>query len=67
VWDRLGEMSLPALVANGEHDVMIHSFASYSRSQRLPNARVIFYSDAGHGFLFQNPEEFGSKVLDFLR
>ncbi len=46
VWDRLGELTLPVLVANGAHDVMISAFASYAMSQRLPHAKVILYSDA---------------------
>ncbi len=67
VWDRLGELTLPVLIANGLHDVMIDAYASYAMAQRLPNAKVILYSDAGHGFLFQHPEEFGHDVLRFLR
>jgi pimeloyl-ACP methyl ester carboxylesterase len=67
VWDQLGDLTLPVLVANGAHDVMIHAFASYAMSQRLPNAKVILYSDAGHAFLFQHAEEFGHEVLRFLR
>lgn len=67
VWDRLGELTLPVLVANGAHDIMINSYASYAMSQRLPNAKVILYSDAGHSFLFQHAQEFGHDVLRFLR
>jgi pimeloyl-ACP methyl ester carboxylesterase len=67
VWDRLGELTLPVLVANGAHDVMIHAYASYAMSQRLPNAKVILYSDAGHAFLFQHAGDFGHEVLNFLR
>lgn len=67
VWDRLGELTLPVLVANGAHDVMIHAFASYAMSQRLPNAKVILYSDAGHAFLFQHAGDFAHEVLNFLR
>jgi pimeloyl-ACP methyl ester carboxylesterase len=67
VWDQLGELTLPVLVANGSHDVMISAFASYAMSQRLPNAKVILYSDAGHAFLFQHAEGFGREVLRFLR
>ncbi len=67
VWDRLGELTLPVLVANGAHDVMIHAFASYAMSQRLPNAKVILYSDAGHAFLFQHADDFAHEVLNFLR
>jgi pimeloyl-ACP methyl ester carboxylesterase len=67
VWDRLGAITIPVLVANGAHDVMISSFAAYSMSLRLPNAKVILYSDAGHAFLFQHAGEFGREVLRFLR
>ena len=67
VWDRLPELTLPVLVANGAHDVMIHAFASYAMSQRLPNAKVILYSDAGHAFLFQHADDFGHEVVRFLR
>jgi pimeloyl-ACP methyl ester carboxylesterase len=66
LWDHLTELTLPVLIANGAHDVMIHAFASDAMSQRLPHAKVILYSDAGHGFLFQHPEEFGHDVLEFL-
>ena len=67
VWDRLPELTLPVLVANGAHDVMIHAFASYAMSQRLTNAKVILYSDAGHAFLFQHADDFGHEVVRFLR
>jgi pimeloyl-ACP methyl ester carboxylesterase len=36
-------------------------------SQKLPNAQLILYPKAGHGFLFQYPELFGRHVLEFLR
>jgi pimeloyl-ACP methyl ester carboxylesterase len=67
VWDQLAELTLPVLVANGAHDVMISAFASYAMSQRLPHAKVILYSDAGHAFLFQHVEDFGHEVVRFLR
>ncbi|MBJ7340512.1 alpha/beta hydrolase [Mycolicibacterium sp.] len=65
-YDRLTELSLPVLVANGAHDVMINSFATYAMSQRLADAKVVLYSDAGHGFLFQHIEDFGHEVDRFL-
>ncbi|MGC0379733.1 alpha/beta fold hydrolase [Streptomyces sp. SAI-229] len=65
-WERQEELTLPVLVANGAHDVMIHAYATYAMSQRLPNAKVILYSDAGHGFLFQHPEDFAHEVNRFL-
>ncbi len=65
-WERQEELTLPVLVANGAHDVMIHAYATYAMSQRLPNVKVILYSDAGHGFLFQHPEDFAHEVNRFL-
>ncbi|WP_432519060.1 alpha/beta fold hydrolase [Kineococcus sp. SYSU DK006] len=66
-WSRLPELRLPVLVANGSHDVMINAYATYAMSTRLPNARAVLYSDAGHAFLFQHEAEFGEQVLRFLR
>ncbi|WP_420109566.1 alpha/beta fold hydrolase [Mycolicibacter arupensis] len=66
VWDRLGEVSIPVLVANGAHDRMIDAYASYAMAGRLPSAKVVLYSDAGHGFLFQHIEDFTREVLEFL-
>ena len=65
-WDRLGELVLPVLVANGAHDLMIHSFGTYSMARRLPQAKILLYSDAGHGFLFQHADDFSDEVLRFL-
>ncbi|MCZ9343102.1 alpha/beta hydrolase, partial [Streptomyces sp. TRM76130] len=65
-WDRQAELTLPVLAANGAHDVMIHAYATYAMSQRLPDAKVVLYSDAGHGFLFQHPEDFAREVNEFL-
>ncbi|WP_344604083.1 alpha/beta hydrolase [Streptomyces glaucus] len=65
-WHRRRELALPVLVANGAHDVMIHAYATYAMSQVLPDAKVVLYSDAGHGFLFQHPEDFAHEVNRFL-
>jgi pimeloyl-ACP methyl ester carboxylesterase len=45
---------------------MMHPFSVYSMAQRLPDAKVIFYTDSGHGFLFQHADDFGEEVLRFL-
>ena len=63
---RLGEITIPVLVANGVDDVMIHAHNSYVMAQRLPNAELILYRRAGHGFLFQHPERFARAVTEFL-
>ena len=62
----LEQITHPVLVANGNHDVMIPTVNSFILSQRLPNAELHIYPDAGHGFLFQYAAEFASLVNEFL-
>jgi pimeloyl-ACP methyl ester carboxylesterase len=62
----LGRIGQPTLVANGVHDRMVHAYNSYVLAQELPDADLVLYADAGHGFAFQHPERFGSHVVDFL-
>ncbi|MCU1644098.1 MAG: alpha/beta fold family hydrolase [Nocardia sp.] len=65
-YPHLGKITVPTFVANGAHDVMVPSYESFVLSQRLPEAGLILYPQAGHGFLFQYPEQFGQHVLEFL-
>ena len=39
---------------------------SYLLAGHIPDARLIIYPDAGHGFLFQHPHEFAAEVNKFL-
>ena len=59
-------MTQPTLVANGDNDVMLPTKHSSLLARHLPNARRSIYPDAGHGFLFQYPAEFGAEVNAFL-
>ena len=65
-WERLAELRLPVLVGAGAQDHMMHPFGAYSMAQRLPNAKIMIYTDSGHGFLFQHADDFGEEVLRFL-
>jgi len=64
---RLENLSQAVLVANGQHDIMIHAYNSYAIAQRAPNAKLVLYPDSGHGFLFQHAEQFVADVNHFLR
>lgn len=64
---RLKEIGHPVLVANGRHDIMAPTYASYAMAQELPNGWLKVFPDAGHGFLFQHAPEFADDVLRFLR
>jgi pimeloyl-ACP methyl ester carboxylesterase len=56
----------PVLVANGETDRMVPTSNSRDLAQRLPNADLVIYPDAGHGGIFQFHQQFVERALDFL-
>ena len=62
----LSVIQQPVLVANGEHDRMVPSKNSFDLAQRLPNAKLRIYADAGHGGIFQYHNEFVAEALQFL-
>ena len=41
---------------------MMHTANSQLLAEHLPNADLRIYSDAGHGFLNQYPEQFGRRT-----
>ncbi|MDG9676529.1 alpha/beta hydrolase [Micromonospora sp. DH14] len=64
--DRLAAIQQPTLVANGNHDILVPTANSYLLAGHLPNAELIIYPNANHGFLFQYPHEFAGEVNRFL-
>ena len=64
--DRLAGITQPVLAVNGENDRMVPTPNTRLLAERLPDARLKIYPDAGHGFLFQYPEEFAAEVEAFL-
>jgi pimeloyl-ACP methyl ester carboxylesterase len=63
---RLGALSMPVLVANGDSDPMILPRYSYLLAGLIPQALVRIYPDAAHGFLFQHYADFAADVAAFL-
>jgi pimeloyl-ACP methyl ester carboxylesterase len=63
---QVDDITQPALVVNGNHDIMIPTINSYHLSQAIPNAQLIIYPDSGHGALFQFPELFVAHGRLFL-
>jgi pimeloyl-ACP methyl ester carboxylesterase len=63
---RLAGITQPVLVANGVNDRVVPTKNSHLLAERLPDARLKIYPDAGHGFLFQYPDEFAGEVERFL-
>jgi pimeloyl-ACP methyl ester carboxylesterase len=56
----------PVLVANGETDRMVPTSNSVDLAQRLPDADLVVYPDAGHGGIFQFHQQFVERALAFL-
>ncbi|KAF4345181.1 nadph2 dehydrogenase [Fusarium beomiforme] len=65
-YDRLGDLKIPVLVANGSNDYMIPTPNSYLIYQKVPNSQLILYPNSGHGFLFQFAPTFVKHVETFL-
>lgn len=65
-FERLGEIEAPAFVANGDWDLAAPAINSVVLAREIPDARLAIYPDAGHAFLFQDPERFADDVLRFL-
>ncbi|MGY1865970.1 alpha/beta fold hydrolase [Nocardia gipuzkoensis] len=62
----LSRIQHPVLVANGDDDRMVPTSNSFDLAQRLPNAALRIYPDAGHGGIFQHHDKFVGEALDFL-
>jgi pimeloyl-ACP methyl ester carboxylesterase len=65
-FDRLGELKMPVLVANGDNDVLIPSSRSWELMTQISNAQLMIYPHAGHGFLWQYAELYAEHVNRFL-
>lgn len=64
--DDLSFITMPTLIVNGDTDDMVPTPNSYDMHERIKDSRLVIYPHAGHGSLFQNPEEFTAEVNDFL-
>lgn len=65
-FDRLGELTMPVLILNGDDDLLIPTSRSYELLKRINNAQLILYPHAGHSFLFQYAERVARDVNTFL-
>jgi pimeloyl-ACP methyl ester carboxylesterase len=56
----------PVLIANGDDDRMVPTSSSFDLADRLPNATLRIYPDAGQGGIFQYHARFVDEALKFL-
>lgn len=64
--DDLSHITMPTLIVNGDADDMVPTPNSYDMHERIAGSRLVIYPHAGHGSLFQHPDDFTVEVSSFL-
>ncbi|MEO7978854.1 alpha/beta hydrolase [Flavobacterium sp.] len=63
---QLKSIKQPVLIVNGSEDNMVDSINSYIMLQNIPDAKLVLWSDSGHGGIFQYSRDFAQEVNSFL-
>lgn len=66
LWDRLGDVRVPALVIAGAEDAATPLMDARRLADRLPRARLEAVEGAGHVVTLERPGEVSRLLLDFL-
>jgi len=64
-WGRLGRIKSPTLVMTGKEDLLIPPQNSQILAQGIPSAQLAILA-GGHGFFWEQAQQFNQTVLDFL-
>lgn len=63
---QLKSIKQPVLIVNGSNDTMVDPINSYIMLQNIPNAKLVLWSDSGHGGIFQYSGDFAREANSFL-
>jgi len=66
-YNRLKDLTLPVLLITGTEDILTPPENSLILANRIPLAWLVQIKGAGHGLMYQYPEEFVKTVLLFLQ
>jgi 3-oxoadipate enol-lactonase len=66
-YDSLSQIRIPTLVLAGTDDRLIPAENSRILASRIPQAEMVLFEGAGHGYLWEAGEQANQVVLDFLR
>ncbi len=61
---RLSQIALPTLLVRPGKDILIRPTQTDRLAQRIPNARVLRFDDAGHGVTFQKAAELNAALRE---
>jgi len=65
-YNQLPRIQAPTLVINGEDDALIPSENSRIMAERIPDAELVLFPDAGHLYFDELPEESAKTVTGLL-
>jgi pimeloyl-ACP methyl ester carboxylesterase len=66
ICDQLQQIPIPTLIITGAEDVAVPAANSLILVQKIPSAWLVQIKGAGHGLMYQYPEEFSEIVKTFL-
>jgi pimeloyl-ACP methyl ester carboxylesterase len=66
VCDQLSKITVPTLLVAGTEDVAVPANNSLIIAQKIPGAWLVQFREAGHGLMYQYPEELSTALQTFL-
>jgi pimeloyl-ACP methyl ester carboxylesterase len=66
VCSQLSNISKPTLIITGTEDIVVPAANSLILVQKIPEAWLVQIKDAGHGLMYQYPEQFNKVLQTFL-
>jgi 3-oxoadipate enol-lactonase len=65
--DRLGEITVPALIIVGNQDILTPRGDSELLREMIPTAEMVVISGAAHGLMVEHASTFNKELISFLR
>ena len=62
----LSALTVPTLIANGDHDRMVPTVLSHDLHRRIAGSELVIYPSSGHGGIFQHWQDFAPRAAAFL-
>jgi pimeloyl-ACP methyl ester carboxylesterase len=66
VCNQVQNISIPTMIMTGTEDVAVPAANSLILVQKIPSAWLVQIKGAGHGLMYQYPEQFSEIVKTFL-
>lgn len=66
VCDQLSKVTIPTLLVAGTEDVAVPANNSLIIAQKIPGAWLVQIKEAGHGLMYQYPEQLSTVIETFL-